>query len=208
MNRTLTVELRNMQGGERIQRDGETLEIAWIGAAREQAVQNVLAAPVDDDGRSEWCWIRMANGDLFLAVAPRGGLYEELEGEPGAGWGDPGEDSGASAGASEAAAREAAIAEARAAAVAIAVGQRYEFVSEVLEEYEPAEQRLRNYTGQQALVVEGPLGPEHNDPENSPLYRVRFDDGREAQAHEEELSGWDKALGQFYGPAGIWGDPS
>lgn len=71
--------------------DGD-LELGWMGAARERAVQAVLDAPVNDDGRSEWLWLRMANGDLFLAVAPRGATYEHLEGEPGAGWGDPGDE--------------------------------------------------------------------------------------------------------------------
>lgn len=73
--------------------DGETVELAWIGDAREQAVRLVLDAPVETgDGRSRWCWIRMANGDLFLACAPQGATYERLEGEPGAGWGDAGGD--------------------------------------------------------------------------------------------------------------------
>lgn len=89
--------------------------------------------------------------------------------------------------------------------ITIEIGKSYEFVSEVLEETAPAEVRLRNYTGQQALVL---ALVEDNDPDNSPLYSVRFPDGREAQAWEEELSGWDKALGQFYGPSGAWGDPS
>lgn len=64
------------------------VEIAWQGDARREAVAEVLAAPVGTgDGRSEWFWLRLANGDLFLATAPQGATYEALEGEPGTGWG-------------------------------------------------------------------------------------------------------------------------
>jgi hypothetical protein len=87
----------------------------------------------------------------------------------------------------------------------IVVGQEYEFVSEVEQEYEPESERLRNYTGQKAMVLSL---VEDNDPDNSRLFNVRFADGREAQAWEEELNGWDKALGQFFGPSGRWGDSS
>lgn len=89
--------------------------------------------------------------------------------------------------------------------VPIIIGQEYEFVSEVQELELPDGERLRNYTGQKALVLSL---DEDNDPENSLLYRVRFADGREALAWDEELNGWDKTLGQFYGPSGGWGDPS
>lgn len=87
----------------------------------------------------------------------------------------------------------------------IKVGEQYEFVAEVMEEYEDAGVRLRNYTGQMATVL---AENEDVDPEYGRSFRVRFADGREATAHEEELNGWDKALGQFYGPSGKWGDPS
>jgi len=83
------------------------------------------------------------------------------------------------------------------ATVPIVIGQEYEFVSEVEEETTPLPERLRQYTGQKALVLSL---AEHNDPENSTLYNVRFADGRVAQAWEDELNGWDKALGQFFAP--------
>jgi hypothetical protein len=68
--------------------DDETgASIASMGHARPEAIVTVLTAPVgSDDGRSEWFWLRLANGDLFLATAPRGATYEILEGEPGTGW--------------------------------------------------------------------------------------------------------------------------
>jgi len=81
--------------------------------------------------------------------------------------------------------------------VQIVIGKEYEFVSEVEETGTEPGLRLRSYTGQMALVLSL---VEDNDPDNSPLYNVRFADGREAQAWEEELNGWDKALGQFYRP--------
>lgn len=93
------------------------------------------------------------------------------------------------------------------ATVEIVVGQEYVFFSEVEQELLPEAERLRNYTGQNALVL-SLVGPEDNSPENSPLYNVRFSDGREAQAWVEELNGWDKEKGQFFGPSGRWGDPS
>jgi hypothetical protein len=65
------------------------LPIAWVAPARDEAVQKVLAAEVGTgDGRSAWAWVRLTNGDLFLAVAPQGETYMSLEGEPGTGWGD------------------------------------------------------------------------------------------------------------------------
>jgi hypothetical protein len=77
----LTVDISDI-----IVRSGSA-EIAYQGEARQQAVERVLAAPVGTgDGRSEFFWLRLANGDLYLAVAPQGETYESLEGEPGTGW--------------------------------------------------------------------------------------------------------------------------
>ena len=61
--------------------------LASIGDARPETVEFVLNSPVGTgDGRSEWFWLRLNNGDLFLCVAPQGATYEALEGEPGTGW--------------------------------------------------------------------------------------------------------------------------
>jgi hypothetical protein len=84
---------------------------------------------------------------------------------------------------------------------AITVGESYEFVSEVVEEYLPAAERLRNYTGQTVKVLED-LGRED---ETSRMYKVRAADGREFTAWEEEISGWDKNLGQYFNPDGTYG---
>lgn len=79
----------------------------------------------------------------------------------------------------------------------IVVGSSYPFYSEVEQEYEPADQRLRRYTGQCVRV----LGVEEkDDPDNSQTYMVRAADGREFTAWEEELNGWDFDLGQYFKP--------
>jgi hypothetical protein len=53
--------------------------LAWYYEASQEAVDFVLAQPEgDDDGRSSWTWLRLANGDLALAVFPRGDTYLEV----------------------------------------------------------------------------------------------------------------------------------
>lgn len=47
--------------------------------ASQEAVDALLASPVGDDGRSEWTWLRLANGDLMLGIFPTGEMYFELE---------------------------------------------------------------------------------------------------------------------------------
>jgi hypothetical protein len=71
-----------------ILRDSEDKHvIATVEPARPEAVEKVLSAPVGTgDGRSEWVWLRLTNGDLILGVFPQGDTYVELEGEPGTGW--------------------------------------------------------------------------------------------------------------------------
>lgn len=86
----------------------------------------------------------------------------------------------------------------------IEIGQSYEFYAEMQQEYEPVENRMRNYTSQQVKVLRL-CGEDENDPENSPLYEVEASDGKHFFAHEEELTGWDKALGQFFWPDGTHG---
>lgn len=88
------------------------------------------------------------------------------------------------------------------ASLPIKVGQQYEFYSEMQQEYKPASGRNRNYTGQMVTVIKGPLP---KDPDTSDLFVVRAADGREFDAYEEELTGWDKALGQYFWPDGTYG---
>ena len=55
-------------------------EQAWIHPADPKSVLKVLEAPVETgDGRSDWCWLRLPNGDLMLGVFPQGETYEEVE---------------------------------------------------------------------------------------------------------------------------------
>ena len=50
--------------------------------ASQALVDMVLSAPEGDpDGRSEWRWFRLANGDLILGVFPCGDTYFEVEHE-------------------------------------------------------------------------------------------------------------------------------
>ncbi len=67
-------------------RNGQT-ELAWAAPARQEAVDAVMQSQIGV-GRSEWVWLRLANGDLFLAVAPMDAVYDEVQAEPGTEWGD------------------------------------------------------------------------------------------------------------------------
>ena len=55
--------------------------IARSVAASRELVDLVLSAPVGDDGRSEWRWFRLPNGNLILGVYPRGDTYFDCEAE-------------------------------------------------------------------------------------------------------------------------------
>lgn len=52
--------------------------IATVDDADEQLAAEVIAAPLDDDGRSRWMWVRLANGDLMLGLFPHGGTYDRI----------------------------------------------------------------------------------------------------------------------------------
>ncbi len=54
--------------------------VASIRTASPDSVQMVLDASEDNDnGRSQWVWVRLANGDLCLAIFPQGDTYFETE---------------------------------------------------------------------------------------------------------------------------------
>lgn len=61
------------------------VHLATVFPASTDSVLNLLAAPQtkegEDDGRSEWVWIRFANGDLMMGIFPQGAVYEILEGD-------------------------------------------------------------------------------------------------------------------------------
>lgn len=50
-------------------------------ASPEGAIQVILASAEEENGitRSEWQWIRLANGDLILGVYPQDELYSSIE---------------------------------------------------------------------------------------------------------------------------------
>ena len=47
--------------------------------ASQESIDAVLALTEDDDGRSAYTWVRLANGDLMLALFPHGEGYFALE---------------------------------------------------------------------------------------------------------------------------------
>ena len=54
-------------------------ELAWCWDANEDFVNAVLNAEVDTgEGRSQWYWIRLPNGDLLLGTFPQGATYEMI----------------------------------------------------------------------------------------------------------------------------------
>lgn len=58
--------------------DGQVL--AHIKPASEQSVYQVLTAdPNSEDGRSQFVWVRLPNGDLILGVFPQGETYMATE---------------------------------------------------------------------------------------------------------------------------------
>lgn len=86
--------------------------------------------------------------------------------------------------------------------VVVKVGGRYRFFCEMQQEYDAPAERLRRFTGQEVEVVDAfPV----EDPDSSRAYKVRADDGTEFTVQEEELSGWDHALDQFFWPDGTSG---
>ncbi len=54
--------------------------LATVHPASARSVEQVLAADVnDDDGRSQFMWVRLPNGDLILGVYPQGETYFAIE---------------------------------------------------------------------------------------------------------------------------------
>lgn len=54
--------------------------VAFVQDADDAAVQAVLDMPANtDNGRSNWKWIRLINGDLILGCFPHGDTYFATE---------------------------------------------------------------------------------------------------------------------------------
>ena len=54
--------------------------IAWVHPASEEATERVIFANEhSENGRSQWVWVRLPNGDLILGVYPQGDTYLECE---------------------------------------------------------------------------------------------------------------------------------
>jgi len=54
--------------------------LGYVFPAGNEAVRTVLAADeMSIDGRSNWVWLRLSNGDLILGVFPQGDTYFATE---------------------------------------------------------------------------------------------------------------------------------
>lgn len=52
----------------------------YVEDAHPNYVTKVIAAdPESDDGRSQWLWITLPNGDKLIACYPQGDTYSESE---------------------------------------------------------------------------------------------------------------------------------
>lgn len=58
--------------------EDRTRQIAYVTPADDKDADWLLSRPRDDDGRSNFVWIRFGNGDLVLAVYPQGDTYLEI----------------------------------------------------------------------------------------------------------------------------------
>lgn len=66
-------------------RDDNLSTIGWVWPAERDAVDYVLSQSSEElgfDGRSNWVWIRLANGDLVLATYPQGDTYVSVVDDP------------------------------------------------------------------------------------------------------------------------------
>jgi hypothetical protein len=61
---------------ERILEDFERKFIGYVFPTKTEDVTAVIQSKIGDDGRSDWKFIRLSNGDLVLAVYPTGEMYE------------------------------------------------------------------------------------------------------------------------------------
>ena len=54
-------------------------EVAAVSPADTKDVEHVLSQPESGgNGRSNWVWMRLNNGDLILGVFPQGDTYIEI----------------------------------------------------------------------------------------------------------------------------------
>ncbi|MBY0561521.1 hypothetical protein [Hyphomicrobium sp.] len=75
-NLTATPEDLNLVDGKRLP---EHVTLGYMVPATADDVARMLAAdPFSGHGRSNWVWVRLANGDLMLATFPQGDTYESF----------------------------------------------------------------------------------------------------------------------------------
>ena len=58
----------------------DQIPLASVHPASDASVQTVLNKSTEGmDGRSNWCWIRLADGTLILGIFPQGDTYLSVE---------------------------------------------------------------------------------------------------------------------------------
>lgn len=69
----LTLPFGDLAG---VQQEDGSIHLATVTPAKNAAVTEVLQADVSSmDGRSQWVWVRLADGTLILGVFPQGDTY-------------------------------------------------------------------------------------------------------------------------------------
>jgi hypothetical protein len=60
-------------------KDDEGRHLATVIPAKGGDVADLLRNPIeeDQDGRSAWVWVTLANGDVMLATFPQGETFED-----------------------------------------------------------------------------------------------------------------------------------
>lgn len=65
-------------GAETVEMDSG--DVVWLHPAKDEDVKHVLSqSESHDDGRSNFIWVRLPNGDLILGVYPQGTTYKDVE---------------------------------------------------------------------------------------------------------------------------------
>lgn len=78
----LDVVLRTLDAAKEI-RGPVDVSTSWP-LLDEEVAEALVAASFDSDGRSEWRWLRTADGDLMLGICPQGDTFEMLDQGPAA----------------------------------------------------------------------------------------------------------------------------
>ncbi len=59
--------------------DDPVQDLGYMYPAQREDVDYVLNQDIEDDGRSDWTWVRLQDGTLILGIFPRGDTYFAIE---------------------------------------------------------------------------------------------------------------------------------